>query len=201
MKKFLFWLALPGWTLAVIVHVLSIAGMDLNEKIPFIWSLHIGIFVVWIPTIFSLRKGEEFKQFQKSSLLTRMNPLSLFKAIFKTTPHWLTAIAVIGFFYAIINFLLFALSQPAVPDAHNGQYFLENHGQIIRTLTEQEYHHYQANQLRAFSGHWIAFYGAAMAVLFPFKVNPKEYQIVYRNVTAQMSDGLGIILLITSCEK
>jgi len=63
--------------------------------------------------------------------------------------------------------MLFAISQSGVPDIKNEQYILQNHGQLIRILTEQEYHHYKANEVRGFSGHWIAFYGIAMAVLFP----------------------------------
>jgi len=40
---------------------------------------------------------------------------------------------------------------------------------LLATLTEKEFHHYKANETRGFSGHWIAFYGIAMAVLFPFQ--------------------------------
>jgi hypothetical protein len=59
-------------------------------------------------------------------------------------------------------------TQLYTPGIQNGQYILHNHGQFVRNLTEKEYHHYQANTLRGFSGHWIAFYGMAMAVLYPF---------------------------------
>ena len=168
MRKFLFYFAVTGWTLGLIVHLVSLLGIDVTEKIPFIWILHIGIFVVWLPTILNLRKNEKLKEFSQSGLLTRMNPLVFFKMIFQNTPTWLTLIAISGFLYAIVNFMLFMTSQLGVPDVKDGQYILQNHGQLIKTLTEQEYHHYKANQLRGFSGHWIAFYGIAMVVLFPF---------------------------------
>ena len=170
MKKFLFWFAALGWMAGLIVNVLSVADIDITEKVPFIWILHVGIFVVWIPTILKLRKNEELKLFQKSGVLTRTNPTGFFKIILKNMPTWLIIISAIGFIYAIINFMLFAAGQPGVPDIQNGQYVLQNHGQLIRTLTEQEYHHYKANEARGFSGHWIAFYGMAMAVLFPYKL-------------------------------
>jgi hypothetical protein len=169
MKKFLFYLAVTGWTIGLIVHGLSIADFDITEKVPFVWALHIGVFVVWLPTVLNLKKNEELKEYQQSGMLNRMNPLGFFKIIFRQTPTWLIIIAIGGFFYAMVNFMLFMTSQEGVPDIKDGQYILHNHGHLIKNLTEQEYHHYKANEVRGFSGHWMAFYGIAAAVLFPFR--------------------------------
>lgn len=168
MKKFLFYFAVTGWTLGLILHLLSLADFDIAGEAPFVWLLHIGIFVVWIPTILALRNNEELKAYQQSRMLNRANPFGVVKIIFRQTPTWLTIVAVAGFFYAGINFMLFMSSQTGVPSIKDGQYFLHNHGQFIKNLTEQEYHHYKANEIRGFSGHWLAFYGIAAAVLFPF---------------------------------
>lgn len=59
-------------------------------------------------------------------------------------------------------------SQPGSPEIQDGQYILQNHGKLIRTITEQEYHHYKANEVRGFSGHWLIFYGFSAALLYPF---------------------------------
>ena len=168
MKKILFYFAVTGWTLGLIVHLLSLADLDVTDKVPFVWILHIGIFVVWLPTVLELKKNKELKAYQQSGMLNRMNPLGFFKIIFQQTPTWLTIIAIGGFFYAGINFIMFMNSQHGVPEIKDGQYILSNHGQLIKTLTEQEYHHYKANEVRGFSGHWILFYGVAAAILFPF---------------------------------
>jgi hypothetical protein len=168
MKKFLFYFAFTAWTLGLIVHLLSLADIDITDKVPFVWVLHIGIIVVWIPTVLELKKNEELIAYRQSGMLNRMNPFGFFIIIFRQTPTWLTIIAIGGFFYAIINFNLFMNSQLGNPDIKDGQYILENHGQLIKTLTEQEYHHCKANEVRGFSGHWLAFYGLAAAVLFPF---------------------------------
>lgn len=168
MKKFLFYFAVTGWTLGLIVHLLSLADIDITDKVPFIWVLHIGIFVVWLPTVLDLNKNEELREYQQSGKLNKMNPVEFFKIIFRQTPNWLAIIAIGGFFYAIINFMLFVISHHGTPDIQDGQYILHNHGQLLKTLTEQEYHHFKANEVRGFSGHWIAFYGLAAAVLFPF---------------------------------
>lgn len=169
MKKFLFYFAITGWSLGLIVHLLSLASYDIADKVPFVWVLHIGIFVVWIPTVFDLKKNEELNAYNKSGILNRMNPFGFFKILFKQTPTWLSIIAFVGFFYAGINFMLFLSSHQGTPDIEDGKYILQDHGRLIKTLTEQEYHRYNANEVRGFSGHWLAFYGMAAAVLYPFK--------------------------------
>jgi hypothetical protein len=167
MRKFLFYFAITGWTLGLIVHLLSLADNDITDKVPFVWVLHIGILVVWIPVVLDLKKNEELKAFQQSGMMNRMNPVGFFKIIFKQTSAWLTVFAIGGFIYAFVNFMFFMASQNGTLGIEDGQYILHNHGQLIKTLTEQEYHHYRANEVRGFSGHWIAFYGLATAVLFP----------------------------------
>jgi hypothetical protein len=167
MKKFLFWFAVTGWVLGLTVHILSLAGFDVTEKFPFIWILHVGIFVVWIPAILELRKSEELKAFQRSGALTRMNPVAYFAILGKNAPKWMIVVAIGGLVYAVFNFLLFMSLGNGTAGIQNGHYVLQNHGQWIRDLTPQQYHSYQASMLRGFSGHWIAFYGIAMLVLFP----------------------------------
>jgi hypothetical protein len=169
MKKFLFYFAITGWIMGLIVHLLSVADYDVTKKIPFVWILHIGIFVVWLPTILTLRNNEELKAYQQAAKEKQKNPIVLMKIIFRQAPTWLSIIAAGGFFYAFINFMLFMASQDGVPSIKDGQFILHNHGQLIKTLTEQEYNHYKANEVRGFSGHWLAFYGVAAAILFPFK--------------------------------
>lgn len=168
MKKILFYFALTGWILGLLVHILSLADIDVTKTVPFVWLLHVGIFVVWLPVILDLRKNEELQEYQQSGMLNRMNPIKFFKIIFKETPTWLVIIVVAGFFYAIINFMLFLASQGGTPSIKDGQFILQNRGQLIKTLTEQEYNHYKANVIRGFSGHWILFYGVATAVLYKF---------------------------------
>lgn len=163
MKKYLFYLAVTGWILALLVHILSLADIDVKQTVPFVWLLHIGVFIVWIPVIFSLKENVEIKPMGKS-----MNAIGFYKIIFKETPTWMKVIAGAGFVYAFINFMLFAASPSGTPDIKDGQFILQNHGQVIRTITEYEYHHYKANVMRGFSGHWIFFYGVAIAALYKY---------------------------------
>lgn len=164
MKKFLFYFAATGWSLGLIVHLTALIGdYDIGRSIPFVWVLHLGILVVWLPTILEFQKNQELR-----TLKSKLNPIAFFRIIFKDTPTWLSVIAIAGFVYMVVNFQLFMGSQPGVPELQDGQYILHDHGQLIKTITKQEYDHYLANQMRGFSGHWIGFYGIAAAVLFPF---------------------------------
>lgn len=77
-----------------------------------------------------------------------------FKAM--PAPVWLKIIAIACFVYAIVNFLLFMAPFQASP---------ENDPDIIR----------------GFSGHWMAFYGMAALILYPFgqKKNKKDTETTY----------------------
>ena len=163
-----------GWILGLSVHMLSLADIDVTAKVPFVWLLHVGIFVVWIPVILELKKNKELQEYQQSGTPNRMNSMKFFEIVFNETPSWMTTIVVAGFFYAFVNFILFSISQSGTPNIIGGQFVLQNHGQLIKTLTEQEYHHYKANELRGFSGHWIAFYGVATAILYKFSGLTKQ---------------------------
>jgi hypothetical protein len=169
MKKILFYTAITGWSLGLLVHLLSIAGINVSDNFPFVWLLHIGIFVVWIPAIFELRKNPELKEREQSGLLKQMKPFGYWKIIFKDKPVWLSVLAIAGLVYAFFNFMFFTFQQTGSTDFQNGQYILHNHGQLIRTISIAEYNQFKADITRGFSGHWMAFYGFAAAVLFPVK--------------------------------
>jgi hypothetical protein len=169
MTRFLFYFAITGLALAIVVHLLSVARINVSEYCPFVWVLHLGIFVVWFPTVLSLRKNEDFIEYQQSGWLNRMNPFAFFKAILKNTPIWLSVLAAGGFVYAIINFALLMTPQEGNVVVQEGTYAIVKHGTMVRKLSEQEYNYFQAKDVRVFSGHWIAFYGIAAAVIFPFR--------------------------------
>ncbi len=171
MKKTLCCLAGLGLVLGLIVHIISLLGIYIGDKTLFILILHIGIFIVWIPAILELKKNSEFQQ---PEFMTNINPKKLFGAIFKDTPKPVLYISIGFFIYATINFILFIqASGGGVPDFLDGKYVLNNRGSIIRELTESEYYRMKANELRGLSGHWMSFYGFAMGILWPKKINEK----------------------------
>jgi hypothetical protein len=163
-KTIFFYFTLTCWSASIIANLCAIADFDVMEKFPFVWFLHIGVFIVIFAAILLLKQTPELQDQQ-----IRSNPLKVLGTVIKGTPYWLIAIAVVGFIYSGINFSLFASSQVGTPEIKDGQFILQDHGQFIRTISKQEYHHFRANIIRGFSGHWIGFYGIGLVLLFPFK--------------------------------
>lgn len=138
-------IALSGLLLSLAVHVAALCGIDVSTYLPFVWILHVGIFIVLIPTIFAMEK----------TIGKKPSP----KDIFKRLPRWVSALIVFLFAYTAINFMLFsATSEGGTPMMENGKYLLANRGKLIRELSASEYTALMANVARGFSGHWLLFY-------------------------------------------
>lgn len=161
MKKFFFFFAAAGWIIGLVVHLLSVFDYDVIESFPFVWALHVGAILVMFPAIIELKKTAPALQVEGQYSRRQVN---VFKHLSQNAPRWLVAIVVLSFAYAFINFILFKASHQGSPEIINGQYRLNS-----KTITALEYHHFNANLLRGFSGHWLFFFGFASAVLFPFK--------------------------------
>jgi hypothetical protein len=172
MKQILFYLAISAWAFTLIIHILTFAEIDLAQYFPF-FLLFIGVFIVWIPAVFTLRKNKSLQEYQSSHLLNRLNPVGFQNILFKDTPFWLKCIAIGSFVYGFINFFIFFNAVGGTTGIQDGQYVLQNHGEIFKVLTKQEYNHYGALETRGMSGHILVFYGVAAAILYPFNQQEK----------------------------
>lgn len=166
MKKYLFYIALLGYISVILIHGFTIFGIDLTSKFPFVWIFHLGAIIIMFPVIRELNKRPELSTLEKDSFSYN----SFFGIIFKSTPSWLKYLAQFGFIYAVMNFIYFLATNNGTPELQNGVYSLQEHGNFIREISEQDYHLEKAKNLRGFSGHWIAFFGIATAILFPSKL-------------------------------
>lgn len=148
-------LALWGFVMSLVVHGATYAGINLSERLPLVWGLHLLIFPLVIPMILLLRaRGVEGRDWKK---------------FFDPMPKWVKyAVYVLGA-YTIVNFLLFLyLVRGGYPDIRDGKYVLHNHGKIIRELTAEEYEMHKTYVVRGFSGHWLYFYFVSgVFYLFP----------------------------------
>jgi hypothetical protein len=169
LKKVLFYLAATGWVLGLVVHVFSLCGFDVADKIPFVWALHIGIFIVCVPLAINSERNRILNISPQSATSKRRGFDGLFETLQKA-PGWLGIIVLIGCFYAMINCIWFVSLPSGMPQIKNGQYVFSDKGQFIKTLTVQEYHQYRAKELRGISGLWLVFYGLAAAALFPYSL-------------------------------
>ena len=173
MKKILFYFAIIGWIISVFVFVFSLLGVDVEDKLPFTWILHIGIFAVWAPTVYYLWRNPELREYRFSL----SNIIDFFKIIFKQTPLWLIILAAVSFVCPLFVVFSPLFDFYGIAGVVDGQYVLHNHGIIIKTLTEQEYHSYFAREFAGFSGMWMAFYGVASALLYPWSKRPNKNNI------------------------
>lgn len=125
-------LAWIGLALSIWSHLAALLGTQ-GPLGNYEWFLHIGIFVVWIPTVLvAARMGREFKQ------------KDLWKAVLRGCPAWMKYMAYGFFGYAFINFAVFIVAAPAKGGP----------GPMSPVV------------VRGFSGHWMAFYSMAAAVLY-----------------------------------
>ena len=144
-----------GLSLSFISHFLTFFGINPQNVIPGIWMLHIGIFVVWLPTVLIAKKNRGKYIWQES---------------IKFAPKWMITISKFLFFYMFFNFFftIFVLQSGGSPNEINGKKILSNHGNIIKELTDEEYNRHNAYTVRTLSGHWMIFYCVAMTVLYSY---------------------------------
>ena len=57
MQRILGYASLIGFVSALVVHIAALTGIDVADKFPAVWGLHVGVFVVLIPFLFSSRKA------------------------------------------------------------------------------------------------------------------------------------------------
>lgn len=152
-------LAALGFLMSLGVHVAALAGLPVQDQLPQVWALHVGIFAVFVPAVFHLRKHTDAN-----------DPLALFRGL----PSWAVFAVLTLFIYAFINFFV-ALSATggATPDVRDGRYVLQKKGHIVREINEAEYRAVRAAEVRLFSGHWLLFYAIPVAV-FLFRRRPSE---------------------------
>jgi hypothetical protein len=145
MNRILGFAALLGFTLSLVVHVAALLGIDVAAKLPLVWALHLGVFVVFLPFAFLSRKV--------------LGTKPSFAQIKEHFPGWVVALGVVIMAYVAVNFLRFVVAtQGGSPSIQDGKFVLQSHGKLIGEITASEYTAFKANEVRGFSGHWLVFY-------------------------------------------
>lgn len=146
MNRLLGGIALVGFFLALLVHTLTLARIDVSSRFPYVWSLHVGMFLVWIPFILFERKRFRTQRMELGEIMSGL-------------PTWASVFVAVVFAYSILNFFLRAhLSGGGNADIVDGRYVLSSHAHILAHLTENEYHLHRSFEVRMFSGLWFTFY-------------------------------------------
>lgn len=125
-------LALLGFVLSAIVHVLSYVGVAVPDRFPAAWALHVGIFPLFFPLVLQLRRwtGTQWNWWAGSGM----------RQLLRFFPAWAYALVIILWIYVPINFFYAAGFLDVVRG--NG-----HTGALSPVMTA-----------RAFSGHWLVFY-------------------------------------------
>lgn len=98
--KFFMSLSFIGLALSIAAHAMALAEMEIPGG-QFIWALHGGIFIVWIPTVLvSIRATRNVSR------------NDFWKAALSGCPPWMKRALSMLFAYAIANFIVFAVSAP-----------------------------------------------------------------------------------------
>ena len=72
-----------------------------------------------------------------------------FRQLVQSCPLWARIASVALFLYVSVNFSLFIkVMQEGNPEQRSGRYYINNHGELVRELTEVEYRSLQAHQVR-----------------------------------------------------
>jgi len=150
-----------GLILSILAHIGALLGFDIP---PIAFVLHIGIFVVWIPTVFvsnALAKNHDRKDF--------------WKVVLRGAPKWAQYILYGFLYYAMFNFVLFFLPILGIRNIP------------ILGLPMSD--------MRFFSGHWMAFYSAALITLY------SVIQIQKNDLVRKCPNGHQVSNEATFCDK
>jgi hypothetical protein len=91
-------LATFGFALSVVAHLAGLAGVAIPGGGQ-VWALHVGIFVVWLPTVLV---GKRIARYS--------NRKDFWKVVLAGCPAWMRAAVLLLFGYAFLNFLLFIVN-------------------------------------------------------------------------------------------
>ena len=95
-----------GFILSVTAHLRAIQGLPFPGG-KAVWALHIGIFVVWLPTVlvaYRFTRGVPRKDFWKIALIG--------------CPRWMRQAGYVVFGYGILNFIYFMATTMNHPQSH-----------------------------------------------------------------------------------
>jgi hypothetical protein len=97
------WLAACGLGLSVAANVMALTGMTIPLG-KYVWGLHIGIFIVWLPTVLVAQR-----------ITRNSNRKDFWKIALSGCPVWMRRALYVLMGYAILNFVLFMITSAGQP--------------------------------------------------------------------------------------
>jgi hypothetical protein len=177
-RRFLVVLAGCGLAASIAAYLGSFGRMTFDNLMPWPFVLHLGVFALVVPMVVIESSSFNFKTpawiwFSGGRPIERgafswkgyaqgapvWGETFYWKQFSRGMPKWvLPTIKLLGLFF-FFHFILFLVqTHAASPQIKDGQYVLNNHGQIVKALSELEYFRLKGAELRMFSAGWIFFY-------------------------------------------
>ena len=129
-----------GFLASLAIHESTFTASSLTPDNPLFWAMHAGIFPLFFPMVWGLRKWSE----TRTGIFGMETRRLRWRAILPYLPQWAIAVGAVLFVYATVNFFLAFNHMPQRGPVGVG----------TRTMDPE-----QARYLvRAFSGHWLMFY-------------------------------------------
>ncbi len=155
--KAVFVIAVFGLISSAVAHFSTFLGVNPRPVFPLVWALGALLIVVWTTVVLWLRR-----------ICTADNQMDIWKIATRNAPAWMKVLLIAFVAYGIFSFFftVFVLTEGGVASERDGRKVLESHGEIIRTLTDEEYETHHAYTVRIFSGHFMIFYAVGTTVLF-----------------------------------
>jgi small-conductance mechanosensitive channel len=163
MRRILAVISACGLAGSIASYVASYFGSTMDSLWHRALLLHLGVFILVLP-MFAL---------EHSSI---KNNVFFWKGFKEGRPAWTVfVISAAGLFF-LFHFAFFLIqSHAASPQIEDGDYVLDDHGQIIKILTHGEYLVLKGAELRIFATGWLFFY----LILTMYWGFPKVRQLVF----------------------
>ena len=139
-------IGLDGFGLTLLIHILTIAGIDVTLPFPYVWAMHAAVIVNFASAMLLLVHAGYPGRLTLDILQDNL-------------PAWVLLTDGLFFAYMFINlFLCISVTKGGNAEIVNGQYLLVSHAHVLAHLTEHEYQLHKAYELRMFSGGWLLFW-------------------------------------------
>ena len=161
MKKLLY-ATIFGWSLSALVFVLSVAKINIQEKIPFVWILFFGVFIVFIPAVLYAKNSNRIQEYSYENNTFGNVPLIPF---FEKSKSWIITILIVSFICAVVSFSSMNNLQNGSVESINGKYFMEErNNDKKREISKNEFDNFQTSHLKFFFGGLLLFYSIPILV-------------------------------------
>jgi hypothetical protein len=135
-----------GLIASIVIYVASYRGSTMDDIARVGIALHVGIFALLLP----ICAGEYSTMKQRTFF---------WKGFAQRMPKWvIPSIKLLALFFAVHFVLFLTQSHASAPKIKNGQYVLDDHGTIVKALTQSEYFKIKGAELRLFATGWMFFY-------------------------------------------